>query len=265
MIAVNPSVLWLTNPKSELKTQVMQAMTCECESKDLGSFLQGTAVIDNVSESGVAVIELAQVDQFVPPDVLMNLSQRLKCSLILVLLPKPIVHQTTAWLNAGADRCLSAETDIAVIQAMIRSMLNRCCGQFATYTEHGLLRFDRATDTLFHGNARVELNHKETLLTSMLMRNMNRHLQRDELFQILHSDGKRNSDPAVFYVYIHRLNKKLCGYGLHIAHKRGYGYRILDDLAGNQATKAFDSLLPEQKLSHYIFDREIFRQTWLSI
>lgn len=265
MIAVNPQVLWLTGRKSELITQVMQAMTCGCVVKELDSFLQCTALLEKVGEHGVAVMELTGVQDLPPPDVLMNLSMRWNHPLILVLLPKAIGHQTTAWLNAGADRCLPAETDIALIQAMIRSMLNRCCGQPATYTEHGLLRFEHDTNTLLHGNARVELTYKETLLTSLLLRNANRHIRRDELFQLLCVDGKRNSDPAVVYLYIHRLNKKLRGYGLRIVHKRGYGYRMRDDLPKERASKACDCPSPAQKLGNHLFDREIFRQTWLRI
>ncbi len=240
-------------------------MSGECMIKELDSFLQCTAVVEAVSECGVAVIELAGMDDFAQPDILIHLTKRLNCSLILVLLPQTIAYQTTAWLNAGADRCLPEEADIAVIQAMIRSMLNRCCGLFATYTEHGLLRFEHDTNTLFHGSARVDLTYKETLLTSLLLRNVNRHIRRDELFQLLCSYGKRSSDPAVVYLYIHRLNKKLRSYGLRIAHKRGYGYRILDDHAHDRAANTLDCTSPEQRLSHPIFDREIFRQTWLRI
>ena len=246
-------------------TQVMQAMTCEDEIKELASFFQCTAALEQGSEYGVAVIEPAGLDDFVQADVLMTFLKRLNRSLILVLLPKAIGHQTTAWLNAGADRCLPAETDIAVVQAMIRSMLNRFRGQLARYTEHGLLRFEHDTNTLFHGNVRVELTHKETLLISLLLRNANRHIRRDELFKRLCADSKRNTCPTAVYLYIHRLNKKLRGYGIHIAHKRGYGYQIHDGPPTDRAAKAFDCTSPAQKSSHYIFDREILRQTWLRI
>lgn len=265
MVAVSASVLWLTSRRSELVTRVMNAMTCEFEIKELDSLLQCTAVVDEMSGYGVVVIELTGVDQFVRPDGLNTLFNRLNCSLVLVLLPKTIAYQTTAWLDAGADRCLPAETDTALIQAMIRSMLNRCCGQLATYTEHGLLRFEHDTNTLFHGNGRIDLTYKETLLTSLLLRNVNRHIRRDELFQLLCSDGQRTSDPAVVYLYIHRLNKKLRGYGLRIAHKRGYGYRMLDVLPNDRTAKVLDCPSLEQKAGNYTFDREIFRQTWLRI
>ncbi len=265
MIAVNPSVLWMVTAGSALVHQVMQGMTCELAIRGLDSFFQSNSAGEEVSGQGVAVIELAEKDEFSEPADLNNLSKRLNRALILVLLPKAMEHQTSAWLNAGADRCLSAETSIVVIQAMIRAMLHRCCGELATYTEHGMLRFEHDTNTLFRENTRIELTHKETLLASLLLRNVNRHLKRDELFQVLCFDGKRNSDPAVVYLYIHRLNKKIRGYGIRIAHKRGYGYRIIDDRPHDAASNALDWSSQQQELSHRMFDREIFRQTWLRI
>ncbi len=241
----------------------MQTMTCDCEIKELSSFPQLIDVFEKVSGYGVVVFELAGTDNFAQPNVISNLTNQLKLPMILLLLPKAAEHQAAAWLNAGADRWLPAETSISVIQAMIRSMLNRCCGHPATYTEHGVLRFEHDTNILFHANAKVELTYKETLLTSLLLRNVNRYIGRDQLFQVLCSESKRNSDPAVVYLYIHRLNKKLCPYGIRIAHSRGYGYRILYEFPYDRATKAFDCLPATQWKSHLTFDRELLLQTWL--
>lgn len=262
-MAVNPNVLWLTRSRSELVQQVMQGLSCECEIKALDSILQCNSAGEAMSGHGVAVIEPVGLKGLAEPNDLIQLAKLLKCSFILVLLPKAVEHQTSAWLNAGADRCLPVDTSIVVVQAMLRALLNRCCGQLATYTEHGSLRFEHDTNTLVHENARVELTYKETLLTSLLLRNVHRHLRRDELFQVLCSDGKGNSDPALVSLYIHRLNKKLRGYGVRIAHKRGYGYRILEDFPHDRAASAIDGSSPEQKLSRRMFDRELFRQTWL--
>lgn len=260
---MNQSVLWLGSLRSELMTLVMQTMVCKYEANDLSSPSQFIDVFGKVHKYDVAVFDLTGLDNFAQTTVITNLSNILNLPMILVLLPKAIEYQAAAWLNAGADRCLPAEISISVIRAMIRSMLHRCSGQPATYTEHGLLRFEHDTNTLFYENAKVELTYKETLLTSLLLRNVHRYIGRDQLFDVLCSDSKKYSDPALVYLYIHRLNKKLCHYGIHIGHSRGNGYRILYEFSHNRATKTFDCSFGTLWKSQHSFDLALFSKTWL--
>ena len=155
-----------------------------------------------------------------------NASRHRAAPLTLVLLPHSAADQAVAWLNAGADRCMPRESDVRLVQAMIRSMLHRRHGQLASLTEHGPLRFEHDTHTLFHESQRVPLTHRETVVASVLFQPAGRYIRHEEILKALCAQGPHECRPALVSLYVHRINKKIQPYGLHIGFKRGYGYRL---------------------------------------
>ncbi|WP_341685163.1 hypothetical protein, partial [Limnohabitans sp.] len=73
----------------------------------------------------VLVIEVLPTDDPFEPSRLKEVFEFANLPLTLVLLPRQLEHQTTAWLDAGADRCLLQESDPRIIKAMIRAMVKR--------------------------------------------------------------------------------------------------------------------------------------------
>ena len=209
--------------------EVMQGMSGECMLCDPENIFQSTHSPAH-APCDVLIFELSDAQACFDPYRLRNIFQSAECPLTLVLLPGCHERQMIAWLNAGVDRCLPRESDTRVIQAMIRSMLHRRQGLAATYTEHGLLRYERDTRTLFFESERIHLTERETLVASLLFQHLGRYVRHDEIMQTLCEVGRRESAPALVSLYIHRINKKIRPYGVCISFKRGYGYRLHADL-----------------------------------
>lgn len=173
----------------------------------------------------VLVMEICETDDTLVRDWLSRYPKPATRPLTLVLLPEPAAAQVVSCLDAGVDRCMSRDSDPRLIQAMIRSMVLRCRGQAATYTEHGLLRFDHATGTLFHPSGRVPLTHRETLVIGVLFRQLQRHVHPREILQALSMQSIKQANAALVSLYVHRINRKILPYGACIGFKRGYGYK----------------------------------------
>ena len=215
---------------SSIFPEVTQGIPGECmlcDPEDVFQSMQAPAH----ATCDVLVVELSDAQACFDPYLLRNIFQSAECPWILVLLPGCHERQMIAWLNAGADRCLPRESDTRVIQAMIRSMLHRRQGLVATYTEHGLLRYESDTRTLFCESERIPLTERETLVASLLFQHLGRHVRHDEIMRALCAVGRRECAPALVSLYIHRINKKIRPYGVRIGFKRGYGYRLHADLS----------------------------------
>lgn len=224
------SIHWLCMQAPSIYPEVRQGMPGECVLCDPESFFQSTHSPAH-APCDVLVVELSDAQACFDPYRLCNVFQSAQCPLTLVLLPGCCKPQMIAWLNAGADRCLPRESDTRVVQAMIRAMLHRRQGLVATYTEHGLLRYDSDTRTLFYKSERVPLTERETLVASLLFQHLGRYVRHDEIMQALCAVGRRGCAPALVSLYIHRINKKIRPFGVHIGFKRGYGYRLHADLS----------------------------------
>ena len=228
MSAVTTSIRWMCMQASSMYPEVMQGMAseyvhCDPDTMELSThaFWRGPCE--------VLVLEPGCAQASVDACGLHNIIQSSERALTLVLLPAAQASQAIAWLNAGADRCLPRETDIRVIQAMIRAMLHRRRGLLATYTEHGQLRYESDTQTLSCGSVRVPLTRRETLVASLLFQHLRRHVRHDEIMQALCSAGPGACAPTLVSLYIHRINKKIRPFGVCIGFKRGYGYRLHAD------------------------------------
>ena len=215
---------------SSIFPEVTQGMPGECMLCDPEDVFQSTQAPAHPT-CDVLVVELSDAQACFDPYLLRNIFQSAECPWTLVLLPGCHERQMIAWLNAGADRCLPRESDTTVIQAMIRSMLHRRQGLVATYTEHGLLRYESDTRTLFCESERIPLTERETLVASLLFQHLGRYVRHDEIMQALCTGGRRECAPALVSLYIHRINKKIRPYGVRIGFKRGYGYRLHADFS----------------------------------
>jgi len=235
----NMSIRWVSMQASLIFPKVSQGLPCEsvlCSPETLfpSTLPQGLGSCD------VLVLELSDAHACFDPEHFRTLFQSLARPLTLVLAPGRREDQTMAWLNAGADRCLPRDIEASVIQAMIRSMLHRRMGLFATHTEHGLLRFEHDTHTLFFGSERIPLTQRETWVASLLFQQFRRHVRHEEILRTLCAEGKNACSPALVSLYIHRINKKIRPYGIQICFKRGYGYRLHADLGQQSSPPAVD-------------------------
>lgn len=234
---------WVSSQASSLFSPVTQDMAVDSAFRCSDIFLPSTPN-PAPCECDVLVIELSEAENSFHLDGLKDFFQRSRCSLALVLAPNSSEHHAIACLNAGADRCMPRDSDIVLIRAMIRSMLHRCHGQVATYTEHGFLRFEHDTRTLFHQSQQVPLTQRESLVAGLLFGQTKRHVRHEEILGLLQAEGKRNVNSALVSLYVHRINKKIRPYGVHIGFKRGYGYKLREDVQPHSPSASVPWLRP---------------------
>lgn len=200
-----------------LRAQVQRLDGTDWQRQGLAPFTPGPALV---------VIEVHEAGAALRPGGLSWAAATSQRPWVLVLLPVSARTAVGAWLDAGADRCLLLDSDPALIQAMLRAMAHRIQGQLATYTEHGGLRFDHDTHTLFHATGRVPLTCRETRVARLFFERGERPVKALDIWCALGKDGDLPSSSSLIALYVHRINRKIQPHGLHIDFRKAYGYRL---------------------------------------
>lgn len=234
---MNSCVLWIGPPGSQLRALLGRGLPAPLRSLPPGDLRSSNP---DLADVGVLVMEIREHEHGLAPTRLNQLQRDGFKPWSLILLPARPRYSCIDWLDAGADRCLSLDSDLAVMGAMIRALLHRCHGQPATYTEHGVLRFEHDTKTLFHPGGRVALTCGETRVADVLFQRGARHVRPEEIGQALRTDERLQRSPSLVSLYIHRINRKIRPYGLHIEFKRAYGYRLRLDAEDDARTERPD-------------------------
>lgn len=171
------------------------------------------------------VIELGDAHSALDLAWIQNFFKHPSPPLTLVLTSHKAQRTATELLNAGADRCMPGTSDVVLVRAMLRAMVQRVQAKTPTFCACGPLRFEPDTHTLFHATDRVPLTRRETLVAALLFRDSPRHVRHHEIFEALAAQGPEVK-PALVSLYAHRINKKIMHYGVHIAYTRGFGYKL---------------------------------------
>lgn len=144
----------------------------------------------------------------------------------LVLLPDIPAKDGALWLDAGADRCMPANSPPDLIQAMVHAMLRRCKGMAASVSVFGPLRFDHVSRTLFHGDRHIWLTCRETQVAAVLFRNSLHRTHALEVLKALGAQNAQTANKALVALYVHRVNRKIRPHGVQIDAIRGFGYSL---------------------------------------
>lgn len=147
----------------------------------------------------------------------------------LVLLPEGLSDQAVRWLDAGADRCLPQDSPPRLVLAMVLALSRRSQLQPPVLSQFGPLRFDHATQTLSHQSQRIMLTRRETQVARLMFQHGHELVKATDILHALQS----SANTALVSLYVHRVNRKIRLYGVHIAHLRGYGYRLIDDASAD--------------------------------
>lgn len=177
----------------------------------------------------VRVLELADGELREPVSTTQVLNLHMPAQLSLVLLPATTQGSASAWLNAGADRCLSLDSDERLILAMVRSMLRRAQGRTAAVSVHGTLKFDHDSRTLYRGDQRIGLTLRETQIANLLFQGGPQLVKADQILRALGMRSLSARHSGMVSLYVHRVNRKIRRFGVHIEFVRNYGYRLSVD------------------------------------
>ncbi len=144
----------------------------------------------------------------------------------LVLLPEVWQHEGARWLDAGADRCMPADSPPRLLQAMVQAMRRRCQGMVSQVSVFGPLRFDQVSQSLFHGEGRIWLTGRETQVAALLFRSGQQRTHAVDVLLALGANGAHSGNKALVALYVHRLNRKIRPLGVQIDAVRGCGYSL---------------------------------------
>lgn len=145
---------------------------------------------------------------------------------VLVLTARMHVEDKIDALDVGADDYLVKPFDLRELEARARAVSRRRHGAVQAAVETGNLCCDLAARTVTIDGREVELTRREFILLEAFMGNLNRVLEKDELYSRLYGLTGEAGLNAV-EVYIARLRRKLEGADLEIRTLRGLGYQAV--------------------------------------
>ena len=152
---------------------------------------------------------------------------------VMILTSRGDVETKVQGLDLGAIDYMVKPFDFVELEARIRSILRRSFRIESKVIEVGELSFDTVRRTLIAGGREVVLTRKETLMIEYLMRNSDRIVSAEELFE--HAwDTELEFQSNSLRVHLTTLRKKIkdeLGYN-PIQNRIGEGYFISSERRG---------------------------------
>lgn len=145
---------------------------------------------------------------------------------VLVLLPFVRQSEAASWLDAGADRCVLWPCQTELLSAQLRALDRRSRAHEYGVSQFASVSFDHATMTLFCGEHRIALTQREAQVMSLLMQRVGKMVSNNEVLLHMAKGQSCVLRPAAVQLYVHRINKKIEPYGLHVNCVKLLGYRL---------------------------------------
>lgn len=142
---------------------------------------------------------------------------------ILILTARDAVEDRVAGLDAGADDYLVKPFDLTELQARLRALLRRSKGYAESIINHGKLRVDPASHSVFLSDGPVDLSAREFAILHTLLINAGRVMSKAQIEEHLYGWGEEVESNTI-EVFVHHLRRKL--YPQLIRTIRGVGYMI---------------------------------------
>jgi len=174
------------------------------------------------------VLWVLQVDapQQVSADLRQALVDAKPDTWVLVLLPWDRRSEVAEWLDAGADRCLPWPSQPVLLSAQLRALDRRSRAHEVGMSQFGSLGFDHATMTLMCNEHRIALTQREAQVMSLLMQRVGKMVSNPEILLHMAKGQSCVLRPAAVQLYVHRINRKIEPYGLHVHCVKLLGYRL---------------------------------------
>ena len=160
---------------------------------------------------------------------------------VVVLLPFDRQSETADWLDAGADRCVAWPCHPALLAAQLRALHRRSFALDCGTSQFASLSFDHAAMTLFCNEHRVALTQREAQVMSVLMQHIGKMVSNHEISLHMAQGKFCTLRPAAVQLYVHRINRKIEPYGLHVncVKQVGYGLTVKPALMPNELSNVW--------------------------
>ncbi len=164
-------------------------------------------------------------------DVLKRLRSRGDPTPVLILSASDDLVHRVAGLDLGADDYLSKPFEAEELEARIRALLRRGRGQSATSLRFGRLSFDATSRTFTADDQALALTPRERAVLEKLILRPRCIVSKENLAESVFGFNEDASTSSI-EIYIHRIRKKIIGFGVEIATLRGIGYMLREYSGG---------------------------------
>jgi len=132
-------------------------------------------------------------------------------------------QEKIAFLNAGADDCMSASLNPEELCAKVRIMIRRNTTHMNSTIRHGDITLDTEKKIVMFKETKVNLTRREFFLLQTLLENKGKPNRRNDLENMLYA-WNEEIESNTLVVHIYRLRKKLGN--SFIKTVRGFGYMV---------------------------------------
>ncbi|SES37552.1 two-component system, OmpR family, response regulator TctD [Tranquillimonas rosea] len=145
---------------------------------------------------------------------------------VLMLSANYSVETRVGSLDEGADDYLVKPFDLRELSARVRALTRRGAEAAANEIALGDLLFDQSARTLRLKGEPVAMTRRELALFNILLRNADRIVSKERLFEGLFSFDKADVGLNAIELYVARIRKKLADSAVQIRTHRGLGYSL---------------------------------------
>lgn len=179
-----------------------------------------------VQEYDIAILDVMLPDGE-GTEVLRELRQAGKSTLVLVLTARAKVDDRISALDGGADDYLVKPFDLRELQARVRALARRTQENRSALIEFGDIVFDPARCELDVRGVTVVLTRREFSLLEIMLANRGRVISKERIFERMFSFNEVEVGMNAVETYVARLRRKLEGSRVSIRTLRGLGYQLV--------------------------------------
>lgn len=140
---------------------------------------------------------------------------------VLILTARDTINDRVTGLDAGSDDYLVKPFSLAELQARLRALVRRNCGEAGPTLKSGRIELDPAARSVRMDGAVVTMSGREYAVLHALMRNVGRIVSRGQLEETVYGWDDEIGSNAI-EVHIHNLRRKLGHEAVQTV--RGLGY-----------------------------------------
>lgn len=158
-------------------------------------------------------------------EILRKLRSRRNPVPVLILTARHDIADKIKGLERGADDYLAKPFDLRELEARIRALIRRSHGGLGDGVAVGRLNLDTVHHRILADGETLILSAREYGVLEALMLQAGRVVSKDRIAQRLAVGSEELGDNAI-EVYVHRLRKRIEGFGARIRTVRGLGYLL---------------------------------------
>lgn len=140
---------------------------------------------------------------------------------VLVLSARASTDERVEGLDLGADDYMGKPFALKELTARLQALVRRSRGEASPYLEHGKLRLDTASRTLYYKGEPIALSGRELRLLEIFFQHRRQTLSKSFLENKLYAWGEEVCSNTI-EVHIHHLRRKLGKSVIRTIHGIGY-------------------------------------------